>query len=70
MCIVEFAQPIESPKTVLSDNQAALSLLAEKWHTKMSKNMEPIDSRLRSWVSEKRLCFTCEGRKIIGLIAL
>ena len=53
----ELGQPLQGPITVFGDNQAALSLLAEKRHTKMSQHMEPIDSRLRWWVSEKRLRF-------------
>ena len=53
----ELGQPLQGPITVFGDNQAALSLLAEKRHTKMSQHMEPIDNRLRWWVSEKRLQF-------------
>ena len=51
----ELAQTLAGSITVFGDNQAALSLLAEKRHTKMSQHMEPIDSRIRWWVQERRL---------------
>ena len=53
----ELGQPIDEPMTIFGDNQAALSLLAEKRHTWMSQHLEPIDSRLRYWVKTKRMKF-------------
>ena len=53
----ELGQSLTGPVTIQGDNQAALSLLSERRHTKMSQHMEPIDSRLRHWVAEGRLRF-------------
>ena len=53
----ELGQPLAGPVTVLGDNQAVLSLLSERRHTKISQQLEPIESRLRWWVSQDRLQF-------------
>ena len=54
----ELGQPIQDVLTISSDNQAALSLLAEKQHTHMSQHMEPIDSQQRWWVKQGRIRFS------------
>ena len=53
----ELGQPVDKAMTIFGDNQAALSLLAKKRHTRMSQHMEPTDSRLRHWVKTKRMRF-------------
>ena len=48
---------LEGPVTVFRENQAALSLLVERCHKRMSQHLEPIESRLQWWVQEYCLQF-------------
>ena len=54
----ELGQPVIDILTIFGHNQAAVSLLAEKRHTRMSQHMEPIDSGLRHWIKERRIKFS------------
>ena len=64
----ELGQPVPDVITIFKDNQAVLSLLAQKRHARMSQHTEPIDNRVRWWVGERFALLMSYRRKTGGTV--